>query len=60
MPYGGRSRIDTMVEQGVRDDYNGGGAPLNEEFGHWRRRLFAVTRLGQLKPRKSLRKHNQL
>jgi 5-methyltetrahydrofolate--homocysteine methyltransferase len=27
--------IDTMVEQGIRDDYIAlvGGAPLNEEFG---------------------------
>ena len=35
--------IDTMVEQGIRDDYIVlvGGAPLNEEFGksYWSRRV---------------------
>jgi 5-methyltetrahydrofolate--homocysteine methyltransferase len=34
MPYM-KTVIDTMVEQGIRDDYIVlvGGAPLNEEFG---------------------------
>jgi hypothetical protein len=57
--------IDTMKEQGIRDDYIVlvGGAPLNEEFGgHRRRRLLPGRRRGRGNGQgiHRARKHNQM